>query len=339
MLSFKDIIGHGDIINHFKLSIKNNKISHAYLLTGEDDSGKRVLADAYAMALQCIDLNPKASDIKDIDSCRTCKSCKQALSNNHPDIISIVREKASIGVDDIRNQVNKDIQIKPYSSPYKIYIIDEAEKLTEQGQNALLKTIEEPPDYAIIILLTNNINNILQTIQSRCVVLQLKPVSKDSIQNYLMKEHEVPDYQAELSAVFAQGNVGKAIKYSSSEEFINIKNNTIHLLQQINNMENYEVVDFVKKLGKDKDDIINILDLILLWYRDVLMYKVTKDPNLLLYKQEIMAISKHAKLISYEGIQNIIKEIDKAKARINANVNLETTLLLMLFTIKENSND
>lgn len=340
MLDFKHIIGHEHIIKHLKLSIKNNKISHAYIFAGEDDSGKKTLADAFAMTLQCNELNPHSdSDLDDIVSCGICKSCKQSMSYNHPDILHVVREKASIGVDVIREQINNDIQIMPYSSPYKIYIIDEAERLTREGQNALLKTIEEPPEYAIIILLTNNINVFLQTILSRCVVLQLKAVDKQKIKDYLMKDYQVPDYQAELSAVFAQGNVGKAIKYASSEKFTNIKSNVTYLLKHIEEMELYEVIESVKNLSNEKDDIMNYLDLIFLWYRDVLMYKVTKNPNLLLYKSEFTSISKHAKLTSYEGIQNIMAGINTAKTRIEANVNLETTLELMLFTIKENSND
>lgn len=339
-MSFKQIVGHEDIIKHFKFSIKNDQISHAYLISGEDDSGKMTLAQAYAMALQCSELNSN-NNLEGIDSCGVCPSCKQFLSNNHPDVICVTRapDKASIGVDSIRDQINNDVEIKPFSSPYKIYIIDEAQKLTVEAQNALLKTLEEPPEYAIIILLTNNLNSILETVQSRCMILQVKTIDKDLIKAYLMTRHQVPDYQAELSGIFAQGNLGKAIKYSSSEEFAAIMDDVLHLLKGINDMENYEIIEYVKNLSQKKEDIAKILDLILLWYRDLLMYKVTKDPNLLLYKKEFSYISKQAKTISYEGIQSILDVIEETNTKINANVNIETTLQLMLFTIKENSND
>ena len=338
MFGFKEIVGHSDIIKHFKFSIKSNKISHAYLIVGEDDSGKMTLANAFAMALQCENLDPN-SDLEVIDSCGTCSSCKQFMSNNHPDIVYVTHDKSSIGVEDIRDQVNNDIVIKPYSSTFKIYIVDEAEKLTPQAQNALLKTLEEPPEYAIIILLSNNINRMLDTIQSRCIILQVKALDNNLVRDYLMSKHQIPDYQADLSAVFAQGNVGKAIKYASSEKFSEIKDTVLYLLKRIDKMENYEIIETVKDLGKEKDDVLNILDLILLWYRDVLMYKVTKNLNLLLYKKERSYISKGSKVISYEGIQNILKIIEEAKSKINANVSMDTTLQLMLFTIKENSND
>jgi len=151
MLDFKHIIGHEQIIQHLREAITSGKVSHAYILSGEDGAGKNLLADAFAMSLQCEEKNGQAN------ACGKCRSCMQATSNNHPDIIRVTHEKASIGVDDVRIQINNDIQVKPYSSPYKIYIIDEAEKLTEAAQNALLKTIEEPPVYAVLILLTNNL--------------------------------------------------------------------------------------------------------------------------------------------------------------------------------------
>ena len=152
-----------------------------------------------------------------------CHSCKQALSDNQPDIIYVSHEKPNtISVDDIRAQINNDIAIKPYSSPYKIYIMNEAEKMTPQAQNAILKTLEEPPEYAVIMLLTSNVNSLLPTILSRCVVLNMKPVADELVRNYLMHQLHVPDYKAEVCVAFARGNIGKAKSLASSEDFDNI---------------------------------------------------------------------------------------------------------------------
>jgi DNA polymerase-3 subunit delta' len=337
MLDFNHIVGHEQIIKHLKSAIGLNKISHAYILAGEDGAGKNMLADAFAMTMQCEEVQQKEDREPDkINACGNCKSCHQAASNNHPDIIRVTHEKASVGIDDIRIQVNNDIQIKPYSSPYKIYIIDEAEKLTEQAQNALLKTIEEPPGFGVILLLTNNLNALLPTIISRCVVLKLQAVDKMKIKEFLMKQHQVPDYQAELSTVFAQGNVGRAIQYASSESFGEIKNQVLHLLKYIDDMELYEIIDALKRIAENKTQIDDYLDLIILWYRDVLLFKVTKDINQLIYKSEYQDISKQASKRSYEGLDAIIHAIEKAKVRLSANVNFEITMELMLLTIKEN---
>ena len=122
-------------------------------------------------------------------------------------------------MDDIRRQINGDVAIKPYSGPKKIYIVSEGEKMTVQAQNALLKTLEEPPEYAVILILTDNVNTLLPTILSRCVVLNMKPVRDAQIKEYLMENMGIPDYKADICVAFARGNVGKARLLANSEEF------------------------------------------------------------------------------------------------------------------------
>ena len=327
MKDFSQVIGHREVIEHLQKGIQENKVSHAYILAREQGSGKRLLADIFARTLQC----QKGS----IEPCGNCPSCIQAAGGNQPDIIYVTHEKASLGVDDIRNQVNGDVAIKPYSSPYKIYIIPDGEKMTEQAQNALLKTIEEPPEYAVFLLLTENINMFLPTILSRCVTLQLKPVEPKLIKKFLMEKKQIPDYLAELSAGFSQGNVGKAIRFASSEEFIERKQDTIHVLTHVDEMKNYEIMQFIKKMAEQKKDITDYLDLMLLWYRDVLLFKVTQDPNGLLFADEISNIRKQAQSREYEKIEAIIQAIEKAKVRLKANVNFETAMELMIYVMKE----
>ncbi|HWT26768.1 MAG TPA: DNA polymerase III subunit delta, partial [Mobilitalea sp.] len=220
----------------------------------------------------------------------------------------------------------------------KIYIIDEAESLTEQAQNALLKTIEEPPEYAVILLLVSNINVILPTILSRCVQLNLKPVNKQVIKEYLMATNQIPDYAAGVAVDFSGGNVGKSIKYASSDEFGQMKDNVLHILKYIDDMELHEVIAGLKTFTAGKASIDDYIDLMMLWYRDVLMFKATADPNLLLYKDELSFITKQANIRSYEGIETIISAMEKAKIRLKANVNFDIAIELMLLTIKENSN-
>lgn len=327
MLTFSDVVGHENIIDYFQNAIRMQKFSHAYILNGEDGMGKNLLASIFATTLQC--------EAHDVNPCGVCKSCLQAMSKNHPDIKHVTHEKASISVDDIRSQLNNDIQIKPYSSRYKVYIIDEAEKLTEQAQNALLKTIEEPPEYAVILLLTNNSNLFLETILSRCVNLNLKAVPKENIKKYLMENVKVPDYQAELSATFANGNLGKAIDLSSSEEFSQIKSDVVRLMKYIDEYELSEIMGAIKKFAENKAIINDYLDLILLWYRDVLMFKATMDANLIFYKEEVQDIKKQGSSKSFEALDHIIKVLDDTKKRLLANVNFEIAMELLLLAIKE----
>ena len=198
MAKFTDIVGQEQLKEHLQNAIAANKVSHAYIINGERSAGKEFIAKVYAMTLQC--------EKGETEPCGECHSCRQALGNNQPDIIYISHEKPNtIGVEDIRAQINNDIGIKPYSSPYKIYIINEGEKMTPQAQNALLKTLEEPPAYAVILILTTNVETLLPTILSRCVVLHMKPVPDKLVKKYLMEQLEIPDYKANICVAFARG--------------------------------------------------------------------------------------------------------------------------------------
>lgn len=329
MAGFSNIIGHQQIIEHLQNAISMHKVSHAYIFNGPDRSGKMLLADSFAMALQC--------EQQGTEGCMTCHSCKQVLSGNQPDIIYLHHEKPNtISVDDIRRQINNDIDIKPYSSPYKIYIINEAEKMSQQAQNALLKTIEEPPAYAIILLLTSNADSFLPTILSRCITLNLKAVPDSDIRAFLMEKYQVPDYKADMCTAFAQGTVGKAIQLASSEDFGEIKNAAVQLLKRAKEMELYELIDSVRQISEYKLEIDDYFDIMTIWYRDVLLYKATSDVNSLIFKDEVYDIKRQASKSSYEGIESIIKALDTAKRRLSANVNFDLTMELLLTTIKEN---
>ena len=329
MAGFKDIVGHEQIIEHLKTAIEMGKVSHAYILNGPDLSGKMMIAEAFARALLC--------EKQDPDGCGECRSCRQSDDRNNPDIIYLKHDKPNtISVDDIRTHLNNDIVIKPYSNQYKIYIVDEAEKMNQQAQNALLKTIEEPPAYAVIMLLTTNADSFLQTIRSRCITLNLKSVKNDVIKSYLMTEKKIPDYQADVCAAFAQGVVGKAIKLASSDDFNELKESALSLIKRLDDIDLYEMGEAIKQISDYKLQVQDYFDLITVWYRDVLYMKATNDVNGLIFKDEVYDIKKQASKHSYHGIETIIEALDKAKLRINANVNFDLVIELLLMTIKEN---
>lgn len=329
MAGFHDILGHEQIIAHLQNAIEEDKVSHAYIFNGPEASGKMMLAEAFAMALQCEEEGKRP--------CLECRSCRQAADHNQPDIIYVSHEKPNtIGVDDIRTQINNDIDIKPYSSRYKVYIVDEAQKMNQQAQNALLKTIEEPPAYAIILLLTTNADSFLQTILSRCITLNLKAVKEDKIKEYLMKHYQIPDYQADICAAFSQGNVGKAIQLASSEEFGELKASVLQLMKRLEDIDLYEMTGAVKQIAEYKLSVNDYFDLMMIWFRDVLYLKATNDVDGLIFKDEVYDIKKQAAKRSYQGIEIILEALEKAKIRLNANVNFDLVIELLLLTIKEN---
>lgn len=328
MADFNDIVGQVQIKEHLQHALAEGRISHAYIFNGEKSMGKEFVAKVFAMALQC--------EKGEINPCQECHSCRQALSGNQPDIIFVSHEKPNtISVDDIRTQINGDVGIKPYSSKYKIYIVPEAEKMNVQAQNAILKTLEEPPEYAVIMLLVANVNALLPTILSRCVTLNMKPVSDQELKKYLMEKMQIPDYKADVCVAFARGNVGKARNLAKSEEFENVKSEALSLLKYIQDMEMYEIVSAIKKINEYKLEISDYLDIMAIWYRDVLLFKATKDVNHLIFREEISAIRRVAGRTSYEGIEDVIEALDTAKKRLEANVNFDLTMELLLLTIKE----
>lgn len=329
MPGFNNIIGHEQIREHFRNAVQSGKVSHAYILSGEAGMGRKSLASSFALSLLC----EKGLD----EPCMQCHACKQVLSGGHPDLIYVTHEKpASIGVDDIREQINDAILIRPYSSYYKIYIVDEAEKMTVQAQNALLKTIEEPPSYAVILLLTTNPEAFLPTILSRCVQLKLKPLKDVVVKEYLSQSLGVVEGQAEIYAAFARGNLGKAIDLAQSENFRLMYGEILHMLKHLKETDISELLEYIHKLKEDKLEMMGCLDFMQMWYRDVLMYKTTKDINLLIFKEEYSAIKSLGTTSGYEGLEKILEAIDKARVRLNANVNMELVMELMLLVMKEN---
>lgn len=325
---YDGVIGHEDVIARLKAAATSGRIAHAYIFNGEAGSGKKYVAKRFAMALLC--------EERSGEPCMECRSCKMALSANHPDIIFVTHEKAgSVGVDEIRKQVVEDIEIKPYCSDKKIYVIPEASKMTVQAQNALLKTLEEPPEYAYIILLADNPDILLPTILSRCVMINFRPLSDEAVTQYLMTSMAVPSYDAKLQARFAQGNLGKAKRIASAGDFDDKLRESLRFLRNSKDMDTISRMEFDKKIAADKQGIWDYLDIFTLWFRDVLYFKASNDPDGIIFQDELKSIKSRAAVSSYEGIMTILEAIDSAKARLKANVNPELVLELLFLTIWE----
>ncbi len=328
MNTFSEIYGHDKIKEHLQRAIELEKVSHAYIFNGSLGAGKKSMAALFAKALQCEEAG--------VEPCNACHSCQQADTGNNPDIIWIRHEKpGTIGVDDIREQVVGDMQVKPYSGRYKIYIIDEAEKLTVQAQNALLKTIEEPPAYGIVILLTANAGIFLQTIRSRCVQLDFKPVSDMLVQQYLKDHFSASDHDVRFAVAFAQGNIGRAVTIINSHDFAQLREEVLHVIRYAKEMTVSEIMAEVKNIANYKLTIEDYFDLMAMWYRDVLVFKSTNDANRVIFKDELPLVKSQSADFSYEGIEDILNSIDKGKVRLRANVNFDLVVELLVMAIKE----
>lgn len=327
---FAEVIGNEQVKGFLERALQTQTVAHSYILSGEDGTGKKMIASAFAKALQCTGTSDWTAR-----PCNRCHSCIQAASGNHPDIVFVQHEKTgTIGVDDIRTGLVNDIQIRPYESRYKIYIVDEAEKLSVQAQNAMLKTIEEPPSYGIILLLSSNVNACLPTIRSRCVELSVRPVT-DAQEEFYLLQHGVSQQQIPSIVHFTKGNLGKAMQMAQSDQFMEMIARLRQTLRQIHGMETAQLIQTVALLGTYQSQIQDCLDFMELWYRDILLFKATKDVDLLVFQEDAFDMKRASERCSYEGIEAVLAAIQTARKRLDANVNFELTMQLLLETMKD----
>ena len=327
MKAMDSILGNAPIKNYFRKSMEHQMISHAYIFEGEKGCGKKLLTRTFAKILQC-----QSSDEK---PCGTCTSCIQIEHGNHPDVIWVQHEKPQvISVAEIREQVVNTVDIRPYKGPYKIYIIDEAEKMNIQAQNAILKTIEEPAEYAILFLLTTNRGVFLPTILSRCITMSVKPVATEQISRYLQEEKQIDPGMADFYAGYSMGNLGKAIAISSSEEFREMREHACGLLGRIHEMTPYELDEKVKECKAYKARIADYFDMIRLWFRDLLILKTTGNTERIVYRDAISYLMQQERKISLEESGKVFERISDCERQIRANVNYEAALDLLFLGIK-----
>ncbi len=341
-MKFTDIIGQKDVIKALKNSIRNNKVSHAYIFEGEEGIGKKTVASAFATVLSCENIkdytNNATNKIKgNIDACGQCNSCIKAIRNNHSDIKFIESEKQSIGVDLIR-EVKKDLYIKPYQSTKKIYIITKAEKLTMQAQNALLDILEDPPNYGVIILNTINPSLLLQTILSRGIIIKFKKHPYIEVETFLKEQYPNQKDNIHFLTMYSGGNIGKAIEFSQSKEIMKSREETIHLFtKMIKNSEIY-AINLTNYFNENKNAINYLLNFIFLWLRDILIMKKTQKDDIIINIDMKDMIKIQSKELSARAICNMMDIIINTQKRLDINSNYSLTIETMLIQCWEEIN-
>ena len=330
MYTFEEIIGNEQMIKQIQKSIYKKHISHAYIIHGEAGTGKKLLANTIAKTMQC--------KKQGITPCNECTSCRTFDSKNHPDIFYVTAEKNknSISIEDIRQQLIKNMEIKQYKYPYKIFIVDKADTMTIAAQNALLKTLEEPPYYGMIFLLANNVDKFLPTILSRCVVMKLRLVSTDKIEQYLFHHHFSEKENASVFSEYAQGSIGKAIEIATSETFSTMREDIIQKLLSLSkqNDDLSEALFMAKELEIYKQNQ-QFLDIMYLWYRDLFVYIKCNDEKYIIQKDQKKNIIAQSKKQNEADIIKKINAVWQAKQQLSVNSNFQLTMEVMLMKLKE----
>jgi len=306
---FEKIRGQRFAKKYLSNSIKSNMISHAYMFEGPSGVGKNTMARELAATLL---------DMENLF--------------NSPDYIEITPDGNSIKIAQIR-KLQSDILVKPYKS-YKIYVIDEAQKMTVEAQNALLKTLEEPPKYAIIILITNNKESLLDTIKSRCEIIKFTPIPLVEVADYLTQTG-VDKNRASLLANFSRGSMQKAIELSESEDFHIMRDEVQKYVETFLTGSMLDIMDIQSSIEKYKDNITNVLDLLVNYFRDIMMVKENVDSSMIINLDRLVFIKNMSTKITYSQLSKIIDIIEETKNKLRSNCNFNISIQVMTLNIYE----
>ena len=326
MYTFQEIRGNRPLVEQLKTAADSGKVSHAYLFLGGAGAGKRLIANTFAKALQC----EAAGNLK---PCGQCRSCQAFDNSNHPDIIYVRGEKKNLLVDDIREQILETVDLKPYHYQKKIYIIEKADTMNVQAQNAILKTLEEPPAHAMFLLLAERAEAFLPTILSRVVTMKIRPLSEGMVAEYLMQTG-LSEEESNILAAYAQGRIGQALELQEDEAFREMRQDILGRLEVLPSMNEGEAYLMAKELEVYKNDL-RFLDIMELWYRDLLMAKSLREDRYLIQKDKKDAIFRGAKE-SAEVLAKKAEAVRTARIRLSQNANFRLTLEVMLMDLKEN---
>lgn len=299
---FENIVGNNNIKQMLQKTVELQNVSHSYLFVGIDGIGKKLIAKEFAKMIMCLEENKY---------CNKCKSCIEFDSNNNPDFIYIEPDGNNIKIEQIRQMQSKVIE-KPIISNKKVYIINDAQNMTVEAQNCLLKTLEEPPEYITIILIASNENNLLSTIKSRCTIIHFDKIENKELKEYATNVIGISNVNENIINIF-QGSIGKAIRLKDKLDKLDIYENIENIIKNMDNKNIIDILNGSEILYKSKDEIEEILEYI----------------NVILLNQSKQNI-KYVKCIDI---------VEDTKKRLKSNSNYDMCIDNMLFNIWEEVNE
>ena len=313
---FKNIVGQNFAKRYFLNSISKNRINHAYIFEGIDGIGKKLFAKELSKILLNTNNLEYSPDYIDISS----------------------NENSSIKIEKIRD-LQKDIIVKPHSN-YKIYLIDEADKLTEQAQNALLKTLEEPPSYIVFILITSNKEKILDTIKSRCELIKFLSISPRDMKTYF-ENMNFNEEKIDIAISFSKGSIKKALEFLNEQtnkneiSFYDLREKTKEYIDILFEKDLFNISSIIDDILSYKNSIYDFLDIFLSYFVDSMTLKENIDKNIIVNVDKLTFIRNISKKISYSQMTKIIDIIEITKKKLKCNCNFNITISVMFFNIYE----
>ena len=286
-MGFTDILGQGWAISLLRRTIETNRIPHALVFTGPKGVGRFLTATTVAKALNCL------GDVQG-DCCDRCLSCTKIAKGVHPDVHLLAPEGSSLKIDQVRG-LNQEVTLRPYEGRRKVFILDQAETMTEQAQNALLKTLEEPPGRAVLVLIAPEVSALLPTLASRCSQIRFGPLPENVVAARLQEEG-CDDTESHFLASLAGGSLGRAqeLRTSPLQEIRGLVEETFALPTG----KILPVLDLAERVVRQKETLPLFLEALLAWCRDLMIAKVTSQEALLVYRSRAAALERQSRQLA-----------------------------------------
>lgn len=333
-MSLKGVSCQDHAIRAFQNAIINNRLAHAYIFTGQEGIGKTLFSKELAKIIFC--------QRRDVDACDTCNTCQRITNNNFPDLFLILPEKNSRVIKIEQLKYLQDIlSIKPLESRYKMVVIKSADKMNEEASNCLLKTLEEPPPYAIIILIVTSLESLKETIRSRCQVIRFSPLSVSAVKGILVRNFQMDGTQAERIASVSNGSIERAMLLFNADSL----KKTDWLVGRLLKLKREDNLTFSKELFHEwniqdleilEEKRFYIKELILsflLYYRDLLICKIENNKLPLYHSDWRNALLSKSRSVSENTLFSIFHVIKAALGQLDYNANINLVLENMITRI------
>jgi DNA polymerase-3 subunit delta' len=319
------VVGHEWAVALLRRSLVEDRVGHAYLITGSPQIGKTTLARTFAQALNCA--HPEADE----RPCGTCRSCRLVNGGNHPDVQLIEPEGAYLKIDQVR-ALQRQVALSPVEGRWKVYILREMERATAEAANALLKTLEEPPSHAVLILTASEAEALLPTIVSRCQPILLRPLSRQAVGQALVDRWQVPQEQASLLASLSGGRLGWAVEASRKSPLLERRLQRLDELRGLMGQGRAERLFYAARISRDSSALREAMALWLTWWRDLLL--VAHGSTAALTHQDRKAdLLQLAEKLRPEQARQAVEAIRAAIRGLDSNANPRLTAEVLMLNL------
>jgi len=324
-MGFAEIIGHQRPLETLRLGLANERLHHAYLFVGPEGVGKRTVALALAKAIHCRETKN--------DFCDRCPDCTRIQAGNHPDVrvVQTLEDKKEIGIKQVR-EIEKDLNFRSFSGKRKIAIIDPATLLNTSSQNALLKTLEEPPQNSMIVLIAPNAGPLLPTLRSRCLRVTFGPLARDEVARYLTSKEGINQDDASLRAALSMGSLGAAIKFDK-DELLEKRRSWAALLLSLGDGDYRGAIVAAEAIAGDKEESLHFLEWAETWYRDLLVHAATENSEEMVNVDMLTEIESQSAKGNFEQMLASFAQTARAAGRIQRNLNRRMVIERFLFGV------